>query len=54
MSFPSKPKIVVSGVAAFAMLAPYKIPTELSEKPAYFTRCAAGLLNKRAAVYFVA
>ena len=41
MSFASKPKIVVAGWAAFAMLAPYKIPTELSEKPAYFTRCAA-------------
>ena len=41
MSFASKPKIVVAGGAAFAILAPYKIPTEVSEKPAYFTRCAA-------------
>ena len=41
MSFASKPKIVVAGGAAFAIFAPYKIPTELSEKPAYFTRCAA-------------
>ena len=41
MSFASKPKIVVADGAAFAILAPYKIPTEVSEKPAYFTRCAA-------------
>ena len=41
MSFASKPKIVVAGGAAFAILAPYKIPTELSENPANFAKCAA-------------
>ena len=43
MSFASKPKIVVAGAggAAFAIPAPHKIPTELSENPAYFTKCAA-------------